>query len=115
MKLNHAVLVIGLISAILTGCQRSATHQGSAEYAIAITDKGFEPAETKIPKGQAVTLVFTRKTDQTCATEVVFPALKQRHPLPLNEQVRVNLPPSAEGTISYVCGMNMLSGSVIVR
>ena len=60
-------------------------------------------------------LVFTRKTDQTCATEVVFPALKQRHPLPLNQPVRVSLPASSEGTISYVCGMNMLGGSAIVR
>lgn len=115
MKIIHAVLVIGLVSTVLAGCQRTATQQGSAEYAIAITDKGFEPAQTTIPKGQAITLVFTRTTEQTCAKEVVFPALKQRHPLPLNEPVRVNIPASAEGTISYFCGMNMLSGSVIVR
>src|SRR5205809_7912144 len=111
MKIIHAVLAIGLVAAVLAGCQRSSTHRGAAEYAIAVTDKGFEPAETKIIKGQAATLVFTRKTDQTCAKEVVFPALKERHPLPLNEPVRVNLPASAEGTISYVCGMNMLGGS----
>ena len=115
MKFKHAVLAVGLGSAVLAGCQRSATHQGPAEFAIAVTDKGFEPAETKIPRGQAATLVFTRKTEQTCATEVVFPALKQHHPLPLNVPVRVSLPASAEGTIDYVCGMNMLGGKVMVR
>ena len=115
MKIIHAILFTGLVVTALAGCGRSATHQASDEYVISITDKGFEPAETKIPKGQPVTLVFTRKTDQTCATEVVFPTLKQRHPLPLNQQVRVSLPASAEGTISYVCGMNMLGGSVVVR
>jgi len=98
-----------------TGCQRSAAKPASDVYAISVTDKGFEPAETQIPKGRPVTLVITRKTDQTCATEVVFASLNQRYALPLNQPVKIALAPQPEGSISYVCGMNMVGGKIIVR
>jgi hypothetical protein len=39
---------------------------------IAVTANGFEPAKVAVEKGAPSTLVFTRKTDATCAKEVVF-------------------------------------------
>ena len=116
MKQELLPALIGLLLAALGafGCQQSG-QTGSHEYQIAVTDKGFEPAELKVPKGRAVTLVITRKTDQTCATEVVFASLEKRFALPLNQPVRVDLPASDGGTLSYVCGMNMLGGKVVVQ
>jgi len=66
-------------------------------------------------KGKAVTLVMTRKTDQTCAKEVLFPSLNKRYPLPLNQAVRIDLPASQKGTLSYQCGEKMIGGQVVIE
>lgn len=105
------VSLVVVIFAVL-GCQQQG---GDGEYQIALTDRGFEPAEIKIPSNQAVTLVVTRKTDQTCAKELVFADTKQRHELPLNQPVRIALPPQQGGTLSYACAMDMISGKIVVR
>lgn len=41
--------------------------------AIAVTDKGFEPASVTLQAGVPARVTFTRKTEATCATDVVFP------------------------------------------
>jgi plastocyanin domain-containing protein len=86
------------------------------EITIAVTDRGFEPARAVIRRGEAVTLVITRKTDQTCATEVMFPRLNKRLPLPLNRPVRVEIPAGVvKDTLNYACGMNMLAGTIVAE
>lgn len=85
----------------------------AAEVAIQITDRGFEPARPVVKKGQPVTLVFTRTTDQTCATDVMFPRLGTHFDLPMNQAVRVELPAgSVQDTMYFACGMNMITGMV---
>src|SRR5512138_2362694 len=37
-----------------------------------VTKEGFVPAEVKVKAGQPVKLVVTRKTEVTCATEIVM-------------------------------------------
>src|SRR5690242_9413281 len=54
--------------------------------------EGFVPNAITVKKGEATTLVFTRTTDDTCATKVVFPDLKLEKELPLNQPVAVELP-----------------------
>lgn len=85
-----------------------------AEAVVTITENGFEPASIKLAGG-AKRVTFLRKTDATCAKSVVFPKLGITRDLPLNERVTIDLPPSATGTLSYACGMDMLKGSVIVQ
>ncbi|HMF40657.1 MAG TPA: cupredoxin domain-containing protein [Polyangia bacterium] len=82
---------------------------------IAITEKGFEPATIDVKKGQPVELVFTRKTDHTCIKEVVLDtgSSKVQKPLPLNTPVAIKTKFAKPGT--YVCGMNMFSGTVKVQ
>ena len=79
---------------------------------ILVTEKGFEPPVLNLAAGGPRRVTFLRKTDATCATEVVFPMLKITRKLPLNEAVTIDLPPSASGTLNYTCGMNMLKGQV---
>src|SRR5204863_7395008 len=43
-------------------------------FAVAITAAGFEPASLAVRRGVPARVTFTRRTDQTCATEVVIPA-----------------------------------------
>lgn len=85
--------------------------------AISVTDKGFEPENVSVPSRKPVTLVFTRKTDDTCAKEVVIPLDGQRieKKLPLNEAVAVEVTFPKAGQITYACGMDMIKGVVTVQ
>ena len=65
--------------------------------------------------GDDVTLVVTRRSDQTCATEIVVGDGRIRAALPLNQPVRVALGTVDAGGVKFACGMGMLEGSVVVR
>ena len=85
--------------------------------AISVTDKGFEPENVTVPSGKPVTLVFTRKTDSTCAKEVVIPVDGQKieKKLPLDEAVAVEITFAKAGQVTYACGMDMVRGIVTVQ
>ena len=85
--------------------------------AISVTEKGFEPDNVSVPGGKPVTLVFTRKTDSTCAKEVVIPleGKKIEKALPLNEAVAIDVTFPKAGQITYACGMDMVKGTVVVQ
>ena len=97
----------------LAGCASGGG--GGQVVKIASTENGFEPATVEVEKGKPVTLVFKRTTDRTCATEVVFENDGSKHALPLNRDVKVTLNPTEAGEIHYACGMNMLTGKIVVK
>lgn len=112
------MILVGCVAAATAGCAREGAKSGAgsqARFSIAVTDTGFTPGTITVPAGRPVMLVVTRKTDQTCAKEIVFPDQGIRKALPLNEAVEVALPASPKGEIAYQCGMDMLSGKVVVR
>jgi hypothetical protein len=82
---------------------------------IAVTAQGFEPAKVTLRAGVPVRLVFTRTTDKTCATEVVFPSLGVKRALPFDEAVTIEFTPDKTGDIAFACGMNMLKGAVVIQ
>ena len=77
---------------------------------ISVTAKGFEPARVQLTKGQPVKLIVTRKTDETCAKEIVIADQNIKAALPLNKPVAVGFTPERTGDIAYACGMNMITG-----
>jgi cobalt-zinc-cadmium efflux system membrane fusion protein len=81
---------------------------------IEITATGLIPPRVSVPANQIVDLVFIRRVDQTCGTEVDIPSLKIRRALPLNERVTIRLSPQPPGELSFSCGMDMLKGVIIV-
>ena len=113
-KLMMAAVLIAILGA---GCARETQRATTAgtRFAILVTDTGFTPNTVTVPAGKPVTLVVTRKTDQTCAKEIVFPGQNIRRNLPLNEAVEIQLPASEGGETVYKCGMDMLSGKVVVQ
>jgi plastocyanin domain-containing protein len=80
---------------------------------VLVTEDGFQPATVMLKKGEK--LIFTRKTDETCAKAVVFPDLHIEKQLPLNTDVTIELPQTAVGEVSFQCGMGMYKSKVVVR
>jgi membrane fusion protein, heavy metal efflux system len=87
----------------------------SAEVKVLVTEQGYEPAKVMIRAGTRSKITFIRTTEKTCGKEVVFPSLNVRRALPLNQPVTIELAPNASGEIGFVCGVNMLQGTVVVH
>ena len=100
-------------AAVLAGC--GGEKAAAAEVAIELTDAGFVPAVASVPKGRAVTLVVTRKTDETCAREMVFAGTGEKHDLPLGKAVRIELPADHADTLDYACHMDMIKGQIVAK
>ena len=81
---------------------------------LTVTDNGFEPSMVKAKKGEKVRLVVTRKTDSTCAKEIVIKDHGINQPLPLDKPVTVEFVPAKSGEIRYACGMDHISGVVFI-
>lgn len=88
---------------------------GKTTIAVTADDKGFTPASVDVKKGAPTVLAFTRTSDDTCATKVVFPELDVTKDLPLNATVYVDVPTDAARTLTFQCGMGMFKGSVVVK
>lgn len=89
-----------------------------APYQIDVTERGFEPSDLPVPAGKPVTLVFDRKTDATCAKEIVLDTgdgNKIRKALPLNTPVEIAATFPKSGKLSYACGMDMMKGTITVQ
>ena len=86
-----------------------------ASPTIRVSDRGFEPARLTLPAGRPVRLTFLRVSTATCGDEVVVPDLGIKRSLPLGQPVTIELPASAAREIAFTCGMNMLSGQLVVR
>ncbi|MFN7130955.1 MAG: cupredoxin domain-containing protein [Myxococcales bacterium] len=93
----------------------AAEQPGEARHVkVLVTEKGFEPARIEAKPGESLVLDITRKTDQTCATNLMIPEQKVKLDLPLDEEVQVPVKVSKAGTIRFGCQMGMMIGGVIV-
>ncbi len=115
----HRVLGAGLCVVALTTVAGCGKKSDAAPKLADVTagEHGFEPTSLKLPAGGIGThntVSFIRTTDQTCATEVVFPDLKIEQKLPLNQVVKVDLPTDTPRTLTFQCGMGMYKGAVVV-
>jgi plastocyanin domain-containing protein len=122
---NLVLVVLALL--VVAGCQKPrasspspsssapVSSSGVQEIQLAVTDAGFEPAEVAVAKDRPIRLTVTRKTDQTCAREIVFKEIDLKKDLPLGQAVTIDLPARPEGTLHYACGMDMIKGSLVVQ
>jgi plastocyanin domain-containing protein len=91
-----------------------AAPQATQAIDIAVTSEGFVPSSIKVQKGQKVRLVVTRRTERTCATEIVIKDQGINQKLPLNQPVVVEFTPTRSGQVRYACAMNMIAGVIVV-
>ena len=125
MRSNTGAILFGTIVVCLLGTGvalghgktpgHTEKHMKPQEVKIAVTEAGFVPKSVSVKRGVPIVLVITRETDQTCATQAVFPSIDKPVDLPLNKAVRVALPAASAGRLSYACGMGMLHGELVVR
>jgi plastocyanin domain-containing protein len=87
---------------------------GSAtELRVTVDAVGYHPEEAHAPAGKPVRLIFTRTTDEGCGQELVFPSLKLKRDLPLNQPVSVDVTMPASGKLAFTCGMDMMKGAIV--
>jgi plastocyanin domain-containing protein len=82
---------------------------------VAVTEASFDPQRITLQSRAPARITFTRTSDKTCATAVVFASLNIRRKLPLNVPVTIEFTPDKAGEIAFACGMNMLRGIVVVE
>lgn len=111
---NVPRIVLVLVAALASlACSGEAQAPLSNQVTMAVTDKGFEPQDLRVRKGQPVTLVITRKTDATCATEIVIDEYGIKTKLPLDQPVTVRFTPKKSGVLKYGCAMQKMIGGTI--
>ncbi len=93
---------------------RAVEQDGAQTATVEVTDKGFEPSSLKLKAGAPAKVTFVRKTDETCAKEVVIKEYNINRKLPLNEPVTVEFTPR-KGEFTFACGMDMIKGKLIVE
>ena len=84
-------------------------------FRVIVDDVSFDPQRLTVRAGVPAQINFTRISDKTCATAVVFPSLNIRKDLPLNSPVTIAFTPDKAGEIAFACGLNMLHGTVVVQ
>jgi plastocyanin domain-containing protein len=82
--------------------------------AMEVTGDGFVPANVTVKAGTPVTLVITRKTDETCATDILIDGTDIKTALPLNKPVEVAWTPTKAGKVKFGCAMDMMIGGVLL-
>ncbi|PZR11389.1 MAG: copper transporter [Archangium gephyra] len=82
--------------------------------AMDVTTDGFVPDNVKLKANEPVTLQITRKTDETCATEILIDGTDINVPLPLFKTVAVNFTPARAGSVKFGCAMDKMVGGVLV-
>lgn len=78
-------------------------------------EDGFKPSSVTFKKGAPASLVFLRTSDDTCATEVVFPELNVKKELPKGKPVTIDIPTDKEQKLTFQCGMGMYKSAVVVN
>jgi plastocyanin domain-containing protein len=85
----------------------------AGKVSVEVTEAGFVPARIPAKAGKPLTMVITRKTDRTCAREIVFAGQEGKTELPLNKTVEVTYTPKASGEVKFGCGMGMMVAGVL--
>lgn len=115
-QLAHLCLLL-FVAAISIDAQttRSSTKPKAQTARVLITDTGYSRTSIHLRRGVPARITFIRRTDSTCATEIVIPAYGVNRELPLNTSVVVAFTPKRSGEFIFTCGMNMMRGKLIIR
>ena len=97
------------------GAAQQAGRAAPETQRVTVDEKGFHPSSVTLKLNVPSRITFLRTADVPCATSVVIPDYKVNQDLPLNKPVAVNLIPRKAGEITFMCGMGMLKGKLVVE
>jgi plastocyanin domain-containing protein len=109
--MKSLLVVLLFLGAAHTVCAKDQPQNVKLE----VTEEGFKPSEIKVKPGAHVILKVTRKTDATCATQIKITDQKKKTDLPLNKEVSIDLGTLKKGDIRFACGMDMITGHIVVE
>lgn len=78
-------------------------------------DGGYVPNVVVLEQGVPASIIFNRKDPSGCFNEVMFPDFGIHESLPVNEKYAIEIDTSKKGEFTYVCGMNMFHGKVVIK
>jgi plastocyanin domain-containing protein len=105
--LSLAILALGISNSFAT--------ENFQSVILSVTENGFEPSTINVKPGTNVDLKITRKTNSTCAREILIPSKNIKKELPLNKAVNIQTGKLERGEITFACGMNMVTGVIVVK
>ncbi len=88
--------------------------EGPRVITMDVTGDGFVPANVTVKAGEPVKLVVTRRTDETCATELLIEGTEINAPLPLGQAVEVAWTPEKAGKVKFGCAMDKMIGGLLL-
>ncbi len=96
--------------------QISAETNETGVQEIKVTVKGgYSPDVIVVKKDLPVRLNFYRDETSSCSEQVVFGDLGIARNLPAYQTTAIEFTPEKAGEFTFVCGMNMLRGKLIVQ
>jgi plastocyanin domain-containing protein len=101
-------------SAVQAATPTAAAKPKDHRIAMEVTGEGFVPSNVKVKANEPVTLVITRKTDETCATELLIEGTDINTRLPLNQPVEIAWTPTKAGAVKFGCAMDKMIGGVLL-
>ena len=75
---------------------------------------GYSPNLLEVRQGIPVEIEFDRQETGDCSSRVVFPDLHLSAALPAHQRTTVRFTPQQAGSFGFACGMNMISGTLVV-
>lgn len=113
------LLLLGTLIFCVSGCATSSKRVTSVEspvQEIKVTVKGeYAPERIVVKKDRPVRLLFYREDDSECTSQVVFEDFRIKKDLPAKKETAVELTPKEEGEYTFVCGMDMMKGKLVVE
>jgi plastocyanin domain-containing protein len=83
---------------------------------IRVGPTGYEPERIVLQHNVPARLVFTRQGGSVCTEQIQIPAYGiAKTDLPEGQDVSIEFMPDEAGEFAFVCGMDMLGGTLIVR
>lgn len=112
------ILVIGIIwwFFLKPKDEENAAIESNGTQVIEImVDGGYSPRIISLKKDIPAKLIFFRKDPSSCLEQVIIPEFGVSQKLPLGKSFEINLTPNKTGEFIYTCGMQMFSGTVVVK
>ncbi len=92
----------------------SVSADGTRTIPINVNDEGYDPSKITAKAGEKLELEFTRRSKGVCGEQIKVadgPVID----LPLDKPVKIAVTAPASGEVRFACGMDMMTGVIVVN